>query len=348
MNPKPGASIVLACALAAALAAGCNNSTTSVQPTPIPTVTGPDTLYVEDGGTSTVRVYKHASGLNGVAFASATLPTSDVSNPDVIYYEPFDILWYPSAYPLRTIGPPQSTPIRIWTTASTKNNVNPDQLVPYTNGAGAAAYDSAHDLLYVGNINGPTIQVYANAHLMTAASTPAANVTLGMTDGGIIGTPRAQVMLYDPVHDRLFVSDEGTVVAVFDNFGSAALGGGTITANRELLGLNSPDGLAYSPANDVLFIGEINRKQIDVVHNASTASGPTGHGQVITGFTNGPAGLAYDGLHDLLFAYDPFLIWTIPAPSAQSGNVNNIINRHNFFDSSATLAGFGLSVDPLH
>ena len=39
--------------------------------------------------------------------------------------------------------------------------------------SGTAAYDSVHDLLYVANVNGPTIQVYSNAHLMTSASGPA-------------------------------------------------------------------------------------------------------------------------------------------------------------------------------
>ncbi len=343
-----GACIVAACAAIVTLAS-CNNRTaTSPTPAPTPVVTGPDTLYVQDASSKTVRVYKHASSLNGVAFASATLPTSDASNPDVIYNVPFDVLWYPSAYPLPTVGPPQSTPIKIWDAASTKNGQDPNVLVPYSNGQGTAAYDSVHDLLFVANINGPTLQVYSSAHLMTSASTPAANVTLGITDGGVSGTPRAQELLYDPVNDRLFASDLGTVVAVFDNFGSTALGGGTRTANREILGLNSPDGLAYSPGNDVLYIGEISRKQINVVHNASTANGPNGHGQVIDSFATGPTGLAYDQVRDLLFVYDPLQIWVIPAPGAASGNVNNIQNRHQFFDSSTTLVGFGLAVDTVH
>src|ERR1700737_1162828 len=86
MNPRLGVCIFLTCTMVAAFAAGCNK-TTSIAPTPSPTPigTGPDTLYVQDGGSKTIRVYKHASGLNGIAVASATLPTRDVSNPDVIY-----------------------------------------------------------------------------------------------------------------------------------------------------------------------------------------------------------------------------------------------------------------------
>ncbi len=356
MNPRLGACIVAACAAISFFVAGCNNNTTTTTTaTPVPVTTGPDTLYVQSAGTPpTIRVYAHASNLNGIAYPTLTYPTSDVSNPDVIYYEPFDILWYPSAYPFNTVGSPQSTPIRIWDKATTKNGQNPDQLVPYANGQGTATYDSVHDLFFVANINGPTIQVYAGAHLMNSASVPAANITLGITDAGVSGTPRAQEMLYDPVNDRLFVSDEGTVVAVFDAFGSAAQAAATahtsptIAANREILGLNSPDGLALNAKGDILYVGEISRKQIDVIHNASIQNGPNGHGQVISSFVTGPTGIAYDNLHDLLFVYDPLQIWVIPAPGVASGNVNNIVNRHQFFDATVELVGFGMSVDPLH
>jgi hypothetical protein len=346
MNPKQGLGIALACTVIVMFAPGCKNSTTPIPIiSPTPSGTGPDTLYVQDSSSKTVRVYKHASSLNGIAVVSATLPTSDASNPDVIYNATVDVLWYPSAYPLPTSGPPASTPIRVWDSASAKNGQNPDQLVGYANGEGTAAYDAVHDLLYVANINGPAIQVYSSAHSMTSASVPAATVTLVMTDGGCGCTPRPQELLYDAVHDRLYVSDLGTIVAVFDAFGASALGGGSRTANRQILGLNSPDGLAYSPGNDVLYVGEISRKQIDVIHNASTANGPNGHAQVINSFQTGPTGMAYDAPRDLLFVYDPLQIWVIPAPAAASGNVNAIVNRRQFFDSSTTLVGFGLAVD---
>lgn len=355
MNPRLGACIVAACIAILVFVTGCNNnSTTTSTVTPTPVTTGPDTLYVQDASSKTIRVYAHASNLNGVAYPSLIYPTSDASNPDIIYYEPYNILWYPSAYPFPTIGSPQATPIKIWNAATTLNGQNPTQQVPYANGQGTATYDPVHDLFFVANVNGPTIQVYANAHLMNAASVKAANITLGITDPGVVGVPRAQEMLYDPINDRLFVSDEGTVVAVFDTFGTqaeAAVVGHTnptITANRQILGLNSPDGLALNAVGDILFVGEISRKQIDVIHNASIQNGPNGHGQVISSFSTGPTGIAYDHAHDLLYVYDPLQIWVIPAPGAASGDVNVIINRHQFFDSSTELVGFGLSVDPLH
>lgn len=356
MNPRQGVCIAAACAAIITTFTGCNNygsTSTSPTPTPIPT-TGPDTLYVQDASSKTVRVYLHASVLNGLAFASATLPTSDPSNPDVIYSSLYNVLFYPSAYPNQTIGPPLSTPIKIWNAPSTKSGMNPDAQVPYSNGQGTAAYDATHDLLYVANVNGPMLQVYKNAHVLTAGSVPAANITIGITDSGVVGTPRAQELLYDPVNDRLFVSDEGTVVASFDSFGAAAQAAvtsstnPTIPASRQILGLSSPDGMAYNPANDILFVGEVNRKQINVIHNASMANGPNGHGQLITNFGTGPTGMAYDGVRDLLFVYDPLVIWVIPAPAVASGNVNNIVNRRQFFDSASELVGFGIAVDTTH
>lgn len=358
MNPRLGLCIAVACAAAAATLIGCSNSTTTPLPSPTPVVTtGPDTLYVQDGGSKTVRVYPHAAVLNGVVTATAVLPSSDASNPDVIFSGLYNVLWFPSAYPNPSVRrafsrasnlATLSTPIKIWNAPSTKNGMNPDVLVPYSNGQGTAAYDSVRDFLYVANVNGPTLQVYSSAHLMTSASVPAANVTLVITDAGVTGTPRAQELLYDSVNDRLFVSDQGTVVAAFDNFGSKALGGGSLPADREILGLNSPDGMAYSSANDILYVGELSRKQINVIHNASTANGPNGHGQVITSFSTGPTGMAYDNLRDLLFVYDPLVIWVIPAPGVASGNVNSIVNRRQFFDSTTELVGFGLAVDTAH
>src|SRR6516162_4967482 len=149
MNPRRGACVFAACA-AIVLLSGCNNNpSTTPTVTPTPVTTGPDTLYVQDGGTKTIRAYAHASNLNGGAFPSAVYPTSDVSNPDVIYYEPHNILFYPSAYPSQTYTGQQSTPIRVWKLATTKNGQNPDVMAGFTDGAGTAAYDPVHDYLYV-------------------------------------------------------------------------------------------------------------------------------------------------------------------------------------------------------
>lgn len=347
MNPRLGIAAIVACAVLAVVAEGCSNSATprpTSSPTPIGS-TGPDIVYVQDGSSKTVRVYRGGSTDNGLVFAAAVLPTSDISNPDLVYSTKYDVLWYPSANPQQTSGPPVSTPIKIWTAASTRNNVNPDQITPYTNGQGTASYDPNHDLLFIANTTGATVQVYANAHMMTSSSLPIGNITLGITDGCVSG-PRPQEMLYDPVNDRLFVSDAGCVVADFDGFGTIANAGGnfTLPASRQIVGFISPDGMAYSPATDTLFVAEHFNKQIDVVHNASTATSTT-HGQLITNFNTGPSGLAFDAVRDLLFVYDPSVIDVLPAPEVASGNVGNIANRRTFLDSSVVLSGFGIALD---
>ena len=153
------------------------------------------------------RIYQHASTANGFIAAAAVLPTSDISNPDVVFSPLYNVLWYPSAYPLPSPGPNFSTPVRVWNNPIGEGGQNPNALVHYINGQGTATYDVTHDLLFVANYSGPTLQVYATAHSMTSSSVSAANITLTITDPNVVGTPRAFELLYDAVHDRLFVSD---------------------------------------------------------------------------------------------------------------------------------------------
>lgn len=335
-------------------AAACSKNATTPAPAVSPSPTGsiaPDTLYVQDTGTKSIRVYKGASGINGFGTPFESLPTSDISRADVVYAPAADVLWYPSAYPLATPGPSQSTPILVWTTASMKNQMPPTAQTPYTNGEGTATYDVTHNCLYVANINGPTIQVFQNATAMGGASTPSASVTLTWSDPSVT-TPRPQEMLYDAVNDRLFVSGQGSTVAVFDAFGTfacAASGSVSRTANRVMNGLNSPDGLAYSSSADKLFIAEDQNHDIVVVANASTASGPTGHTQTITNFSSND-GLAYDQVRDLLFVYDAGTnaIFVLPNATAVSGSHNSVANQRVIFDSTISLSGFGIAVDTTH
>ncbi|GEM_PF-1681834 len=364
MNPKLGICFALACIIAAGGSYGCHSST-SATPTPTPTATGtgPDTLYVQTAQGTTggqIRIYQHASTDNGFVLAAAVLPTSDISNPDVVYSPLYNTLWYPSAYPLQSPGPTVSTPVRVWNNPLGESGQNPNALVHYTNGQGTASYDVTHDFLYIGNYNGPTIQVYATAHSMTNSSVPAANITLTINDPNVVGTPRAFELLYDSIHDRLFASDYGAVVAQFDNFGSQAQTAvtshtnPTIPASRELSALFAPLGLAYDATNDNLYVSEhhlVNGQtigRVDVIHNASTMSGPVAHNQIINGFTSGPTGMTYDGVRDLLFVYDGSVIWVIPNPENASGNVASINNHREIGDASVSLAGFGITVDTTH
>jgi len=364
MNPRLGIACLLAASVTAMIAAGgCKYASTN---TPIPTASptqcgsptaAPDTIYIQTiQSVKAIRSYAEASCDNGATTSKEFLPDNAISRGDVVYNPASDTLWYPVAYPYRTFGPNANTPIEMWTAVTTKNNMNPDVTIPFTNGFGAAAYDPTHNLLFVSQVTGPQVSVFANATTLTAAATPAAVITLAITDGGSGATPRPQEMLYDNQDDRLFVSDASTVVAVFDTFGAQAnaavigMTNPTIPANRYLQGLLSPAGLAYAPPpTDTLFIGEQGpHNDVLIVSGASTINGPVGHVPAITGFTN-PGGMAFDDVRGLLFVYDQNPIYVIPNAIAQAGAVSSLVGLHTIFDSSGTQNfGFGISLDITH
>lgn len=358
MNPRVGFAAFLICGLAASVVA-CRGYAVAPTGTPAPVRSpspAPDTLYVQDSSSRSVRVYKNASQLSGVAVALETLPTSDITSPDVVFSPLHDVLWYPRAYPSLTFTGNISTPILVWDSASTKNGKNPDATVAFMNSEGTATYDVTHDLLFVAEVTDNIVHIFASAHLLTSSSTPAATVALVMVDAQASPMPRPQELFYDATNDRLFVSDDAAVVGVFDGFGAKANAAAiahssiSVTANRQMTGLFSPDGLAYNAAADVLFVAEDSKKQIVVIHSASTFSGGVGHSQTITGFVTGPTGLAEDAVRDILFVYDPVQvgIWVIPNATAAGGAVQSVPNRRTFFDASSALSGFGLFVDTTH
>jgi hypothetical protein len=364
MNSRLGLTCLAACALIALAAAGCSHKSSSVVATPTPSPSpsvspAADTLYVQTStsGAREIRAYIGASALNGLAVATRTYPTSNSSNGDVIYYAATDSLWFATAYSAN-FGPDET--IETWDSASQDSGMLPNVLVPFQYGEGVESYDSNHHLLFVATESGPQVSVYTNPQTMTASSTPAAIITMQLVDGQD-ASPRPQEMLYDPYTDRMFVSDQGTEVAVFDGFGSAAEAAvvgqtnPTIPPNRYMTGLFSPDGLAYSHSSDVLFIGEQQGEGfLDVIHNASTFNGAVGHAQEITGFAK-PGGLAYDDtVRNLLFVYDGDQfgggpIYVIPNAITASGAVNSIVGLHTITDASGSAnAGFGLSLDTSH
>jgi hypothetical protein len=347
MSPRLGIALLSAGMLAVLTIAGCSHAATTPAPTPTPTssaTVSPDTLYVQDATSRTVRVYMGASTLNGAGLASSTFPTADVANPDVIYGIAADVIWYPDQTNNR---------ISVWTAASTKNGTNPDFTVPLANQEGAITLDAPHNDLIVAQNNSNTVQIYQNASTLgqLGNTTPAGSATLNMTDGCVTGAPRPQEMFYDSAHDRLFVSDNGCIIGVFDTFAALTLAGGhpaaTLIANRQITGLFSPDGLAYNATTDVLWIAEKSKMQIDVLHAASTFNGAETHGQTITGFT-GPLGLAYDAVRDLLFVYDAQAVQVLPNATTAAGVFTAITNRRVIFDSITSISGFGLFLDTTH
>lgn len=357
MNPRLGIACLLACAVTALIAAGCGKygSTSAAPPVPSPSPSGspaPDTLYVQS--TKSVRVYKGASTDSNATFASEVLPTNDITNPQIVYNPVSDTLWYPTAYSCQIACGPQGNPIEVWYAASTKNGKNPDATVPFTNGHGAAAFDPADHLLFVANVLVPTVQVYTNPETMTANATPAATITMQIVDNSSGATPQPQEMYYDPTSDRMFASDDVTTVAVFDHFGAQAVAAvtghtnPTIAANRYLQGLQSPDGLAYSPKNDTLFVGDEHNKAVVVVAGASIINGPVAHPPTITGF-NLPGDLAFDETHCcILFVYDGSQIDVIPNALVASGPIGTLAGVKVIFDAQTQLSGFGMALDTTH
>jgi hypothetical protein len=357
MNPRLGIACLLACAVTALIAAGCGKGTsTPALPTPSPSPSGspaPDTLYVQS--TKFIRVYKGASADSNATFATEVLPTNDITNPQIVYNPVSDTLWYPSAYSCQISCGNQGDPIETWYAASTKNGKAPDAIVPFQNGHGAAAFDPNHHLLFVANVFNPTVQVYTNPETMTVSATPAATVTMQIVDGGSGATPQPQEMYYDSVNDRMFVSDDVTTVAVFDNFGSTVSNDitmgtttPTIAANRYIQGLQSPDGLAYSPKTDTLFVGDEHNKAVINVAGASILNGPVSHPPTITGF-NLPGDLAFDEVHGfILFVYDGSQIDVIPNALVANGSLGTLAGVKVIFDAQTQLSGFGMALDTTH
>ena len=219
-------------------------------------------------------------------------------------------------------------------------------------------------MLYVPINSSAAVEIYASASTLgTGGNTaPAASATLTINDPGIQypGPPRPQELYYDKTRDILFVSDFGTVVAVFDNFGAQALAAAmshtniNLTANNEITGLVQTDGMAYNTSQDILFLVADQHGQLSVIQSASTTNGPAGHIQLVTGYSN-PKGLAYDDIRNILFVYDPGnpngqgQILSYPNATTLAGNQHSWAGRKGFVDSFVpSLSGFGIAVDETH
>jgi hypothetical protein len=366
MTPRSGIALFFAFfAFAFFAVGGCSKTTT---PTPIPVASVspspfPDTLYVEDTNSHSVRVYKNASGQSGFASASAVLLTNTISDDDAVYAPDKDVLWVP----LCAAGgcPGSALPVDVFTAASTLNNSGPTATsAPLANINGAAAYDDNHDLLFVTVNNAPVIQIYASASTLGSAgnTTPAANATLNIVDPGIQykGVPRPQELYYDKARDILFASDFGTVVAEFDAFGAQAAAAAAshtninLNSSRQISALIQTDGMAYNSAQDILFVVSDQRGVMTIISSASTTNGPVTHPQSVTGFAN-PKGLAYDDVRNILFVYDPGnpsqegQVLSFPNATTLSGVQSAWKGRKGFVDGFvSSLSGFGIAVDTTH
>ncbi len=366
MTPRSGIALLFVfSALAAFAVNGCGKSS-GATPTPVASVSPspfPDTLYVQDLTSKRIRIYENASGANGFAAANLTLVASTLSLNDVVYSPDKNVLWMPSCAGKPCPG--VSGPIYVYAQPTAlPNNSGPTSTVSLAAVDGAASYDDNHDLLYVVTNNSTAIQIYANASTLgTAGNTqPAASASLTMNDPQIQYSPppRAQEIYYDKARDILFVSDFGSIVAAFDNFGAQAEAAAVshtninLTSSTQISGLLQTDGMAYNSAQDILFVVSDQHGQMTVIQQASTTNGPAGHAQIITGFSN-PKGLAYDDIRNILYVYDPGdpdsqgQILSYPNATTLSGNQHNWAGKKGFVDSFvSSLSGFGIAVDETH
>jgi len=367
MTPRSGIALFFAFSLFAVFAeGGCGKYGTTPTPTTIPSGTVspfPDTLFVQDTSSKTIRIYENASGHNGFAFANLTLSAPTVSLNDVVYSPDKNVLWMPSCAGRPCPG--VSGPIDVYAMPTAlPNNSGPTSVVSLANINGAAAYDDNNDLLFVLVNNAPVVQIYQNASTLgTGGNTqPVASATLNMTDPQIQYSPppQPQEIYYDKTRDILFVSDFGSIVAAFDSFGAqaeAAVVAHTninLSSSTQITGLLQTDGMAYNSSQDVLFVVSDQHGQLTVLSQASTTNGPAGHAQVVTGFAN-PKGLAYDDIRNILFVYDPGnplgqgQVLSYPNATTLSGHQNNWKGRKGFVDSFVpSLSGFGIAIDETH
>ena len=358
MNSRLGIACLFVSALIAMAMAGvgCYKSSTVVNALPSPSPCGsicPDTLFVQTSNVpKAIREYKGVSKNFGALIASATFPTSNISNPDVVYDKVTDTLWFPEA------NGNAGTNILIWSPTAMLDGKNPSVVVPFPNSEGTAAYDPNHDLLFAAVDTGPDVAVFHNATAMTSSSMPTAVMDMQINDPTAPSPgPRPQEIFYDPGTDRLFASDNGSDVLVFDNFGAtaaAAIGPTNIAPSRYITGFFSPDGLAYAPMpSDVLFVGEQRVPgDVIVVSSASTFSGNVSHSQQVTGFSK-PGGMQYESVRNLLFVYDTSPVYVLDGALTISGNLNSLLAEgtvKTIFDASGeSNEGFGLALitDPI-
>ena len=367
MTPRSGIALLFVFSAAAIGAiGGCSNYASTTTPTPVSSVSPspfPDTLYVQDTTSRSIRVYKNASGSNGFSSSSAQLSAPTTAFVDVVYNPAKDVLWVP--FCAGAPCPGTSGPVDVWAAASTLKNGGPTSSVTLPNINGAAAYDETHDLLFVTVNNAPIVQIYSSASTLgTGGNTvPATSATLQINDPQIQYSPpppRPQELYYDKARDLLFASDYGTVVAEFDNFGAQAAAAAashtplTLPPSREITALVKTDGMAYNSAQDILFVVADQSGQLTVISQASVTNGPAGHAQLVTGFANAK-GVAYDDVRNILFVYDPGdpggagEILSYPNATTLAGNQAGWAGRKAFVDAFVSgLSGFGISIDTTH
>jgi|GEM_PF-845223 len=243
------------------------------------------------------------------------------------------------------------------------------------------AYDSANDRLFVVDRFHSRVMVF-NVATSTITNGENALFELGQTNFTSSTGATAQNGLknpvgvaYDSVNSRLFISDAGNnrvmAFSVPANATSGVNGENALfelgqtnfassTATTTASGLNSPNGTAYDPTNNRLFVADkTNNRVMSFTVPANATSGINGeNADFVLGQTNftsstgtstqsglhGPAGIFYDSANNRLFVPDSVtnarvVSFTVPA-NATSGingeNADFVLGQMNFTSSTAS------------
>jgi len=241
------------------------------------------------------------------------------------------------------------------------------------------AYDSANDRLFVVDRFHSRVMVF-NVATSTITNGENALFELGQTNFTSSTGATAQNGLknpvgvaYDSVNSRLFISDAGNnrvmAFSVPANATSGVNGENALfelgqtnfassTATTTASGLNSPNGTAYDPTNNRLFVADkTNNRVMSFTVPANATSGINGEnadfvlGQMnFTSSTasttqnrlNGPSGTAYDSTNNRLFVADAgnnrVMAFAVPANATSGVNGENASFAIGHYDLSGALA----------
>jgi hypothetical protein len=276
--------IVFFCAML--LLAGCGGSSSTPTPTPIPTPPPPTVgkLYVTSGSTNSVL--RFPAGATGNVSPQIKVTTPVIAPIYLALDVPHDRLTALSfganaivvmdnasttLSPVRTISGPATT----------------------LNETGRFALDEVNDLIYLVNqdLTGTHILVFGPASTASGNVAPLHTLTPAFSPSGLA---------VDSANNRLFVSDSGGAINVFD---SASTLNGSVVPNRIISGpstqLNQPGALVLDSSRRLIVASGTFPTAVLVFANAGSASGNVAPAASSVISLNGASQLAVSPTGDL-------------------------------------------------
>jgi Bacterial Ig-like domain len=179
--------------------------------------------------------------------------------------------------------------------------------------------------LYVADDFAPSVSVFNNANSADGNVFPDS-----LLSGGPLSNPwRPQL---DKASDRLYVSDQGNAVFVFNN--ASAIKSGTAAPARTISGasttLNNPTGMFLDTANDRLYVANFGGASVLVFDNVSTKNGNVAPDRTISGANTTfsyPIDVWVDTARDILYVYDRLALTLMAFNNASTINGNVAPNR---------------------